>query len=298
MRKKLSEKTEAEILFYNRHICCICNEKNKDVQVHHIDEDNSNNELSNLAVLCLDCHSKVTGTRGLGRRYSSVELRRYKSEWESTVKESYGISPRQVKRAATKIEKQLFTFEIKRIIYDMISTDDSKLASLNKNFEMLWQIAILEGMEKVIIDQLGFAYALTAITEKNKPVALGRHLPNFFGYLVGPEDVPMSATTEKNILEAIEAIQFAHGLCLDQNKQYAILSSFKSCVSEFIRIAILYRKPTVYKKARKAMAEIRESAATIYYKGDAKQPRIKSEIDRFAKDTSSSLRKAKLSWKV
>jgi len=41
----------------------------KDVQIHHIDGTPGNSHLANLAVVCLDCHSLVSGTRGLGRQY-------------------------------------------------------------------------------------------------------------------------------------------------------------------------------------------------------------------------------------
>lgn len=80
MRKSIPKGIESEILFLNRHTCCVCHVKEKDVQIHHIDEDNSNNDVLNLAVLCLDCHSKVTGRRGLGKSYSVLELTRYKRE--------------------------------------------------------------------------------------------------------------------------------------------------------------------------------------------------------------------------
>src|SRR2546422_6233881 len=37
---------------------------------------------SNLAVVCLDCHSRVTGARGLGQSYRPGEVRKYKRTWE------------------------------------------------------------------------------------------------------------------------------------------------------------------------------------------------------------------------
>ena len=50
-RTKIPEPIEARILFLNRHTCCVCHEKNKDVQIHHIDGNNANHKLHNLAVL-------------------------------------------------------------------------------------------------------------------------------------------------------------------------------------------------------------------------------------------------------
>src|SRR5207253_7359763 len=71
-----------ELMVRNCHTCCVCRNRYKHVQTHHIDGNNSNNAYENLAVLCLDDHSRVTGDEGLGRRFSVGEVRRYKADWE------------------------------------------------------------------------------------------------------------------------------------------------------------------------------------------------------------------------
>jgi len=38
-------------------VCEVCSSE-KNLEVHHIDEDRTNNELSNLKLLCKSCHSK------------------------------------------------------------------------------------------------------------------------------------------------------------------------------------------------------------------------------------------------
>lgn len=80
--------TAAYVLTANKHTCCICHEPRKHVQLHHIDGDPSNNVPENLAVLCLDCHSRVTGDEGLGRRFTPDEVREYKRRWEARCAES------------------------------------------------------------------------------------------------------------------------------------------------------------------------------------------------------------------
>jgi len=72
-----------EVLFANRHRCCVCHEPRKPVHIHHIDENPGNNDPGNLAVLCLDHHSDVTGNEGLGRDYSENEIRLFKENWEA-----------------------------------------------------------------------------------------------------------------------------------------------------------------------------------------------------------------------
>jgi len=45
----------AEVMFSSDNTCCICRERGKALQLHHIDEDPSNNVEANLALLCLEC---------------------------------------------------------------------------------------------------------------------------------------------------------------------------------------------------------------------------------------------------
>ena len=44
------------------HKCVVCgyDEEERILEVHHIDEDRSNNDVSNLCILCPNCHRKVT----------------------------------------------------------------------------------------------------------------------------------------------------------------------------------------------------------------------------------------------
>jgi hypothetical protein len=76
------ESIAVEVLVDNQHTCCVCRKPNLHVQLHHIDEDSSNNGQANLAVVCCNCHSKVTGNEGLGRRFSRAEVTEFKRRWE------------------------------------------------------------------------------------------------------------------------------------------------------------------------------------------------------------------------
>jgi len=82
-RISVPQSTAAKLLFQNRHRCCVCREPRKPVHIHHIDENPANNYLRNLAVLCLDHHSDVTGSEGSGRNYSVDEILLFKSTWEA-----------------------------------------------------------------------------------------------------------------------------------------------------------------------------------------------------------------------
>lgn len=44
------------------HLCCVCgwNEDERILEVHHKDEDRTNNMVNNLCILCPTCHRKIT----------------------------------------------------------------------------------------------------------------------------------------------------------------------------------------------------------------------------------------------
>ena len=75
----------AEVLFISDQTCCVCGERGKRVQIHHIDENPNNNTVENLAVLCLDCHDKTQIKGGFGRKLTSLVVTKYRDEWLKTV---------------------------------------------------------------------------------------------------------------------------------------------------------------------------------------------------------------------
>lgn len=64
-----------------RHACCICHRI--DVQIHHIDGDDSDNADAKLAVLCVPHHDKATAPPSLTARLRPSEIRIYKRDWEA-----------------------------------------------------------------------------------------------------------------------------------------------------------------------------------------------------------------------
>ena len=71
----------AEVLFLSDRTCCVCNDRGKNVQIHHIDENPSNNEKSNLAILCFDCHNETMVKGGFGRALETNQVILYRDEW-------------------------------------------------------------------------------------------------------------------------------------------------------------------------------------------------------------------------
>ncbi|HVX20167.1 MAG TPA: HNH endonuclease signature motif containing protein [Acidimicrobiales bacterium] len=77
----------ARALFEANRTCCVCRETGKPIQIHHIDDNPANNELSNLAVLCLDCHDSTQIRGGFGRKLDSDQVLLFKDDWNRIVRD-------------------------------------------------------------------------------------------------------------------------------------------------------------------------------------------------------------------
>lgn len=86
-RIPILEETVASVLFASDRTCCVCQSPGKPVQIHHIDEDPSNNEEGNLSVLCLLCHDETQAKGGFGRKLNAALVRQYRDDWCGRVRE-------------------------------------------------------------------------------------------------------------------------------------------------------------------------------------------------------------------
>ena len=73
-----------------RRRCCMCyslerDNKMKNVQIAHIDRDASNNQIGNLAALCLEHHNQYDSVMRQTKNYTPSELQRYKLELETYI---------------------------------------------------------------------------------------------------------------------------------------------------------------------------------------------------------------------
>lgn len=200
-RQRIPKQAEAALLFNNDHTCCICVDRSKDVQIHHIDSDETNNNPGNLAVLCLDCHSRVTGTRGLGKKYSALEVKKYKRHWEYVVIRKRKLAAGVV-HPPKRAERDAFRFEIKRNVY-LLTTIRSE-ARAKEMLDFLQTYTILQGDESYVIQQLHeaapFFGALGALVSE--------YVPRYFGGLPGPKDIPIRQKDIQNLGDGIELLHW------------------------------------------------------------------------------------------
>jgi hypothetical protein len=55
-RVKIPRNLENKLYYQAARTCCVCRIPNFPVQIHHIDQDPSNNSEDNLVVICRLCH--------------------------------------------------------------------------------------------------------------------------------------------------------------------------------------------------------------------------------------------------
>jgi tetratricopeptide (TPR) repeat protein len=104
-RVKIPKRIEAKVLFANDHTCCMCHDSSKDVLIHHINEDPSDNRPENLAVVCTECNNRIHRKSSVSKGYSAAEVLHYKRLWEDSVaKRRQYLALPKVKETITEID--------------------------------------------------------------------------------------------------------------------------------------------------------------------------------------------------
>ena len=86
-RTRVPASVVADVQFASDQTCCVCTDRGKTVQIHHLDEDPSNHALENLAVLCLECHNKTQTRGGFGRSLTVEVVSKYRDAWLTRVRD-------------------------------------------------------------------------------------------------------------------------------------------------------------------------------------------------------------------
>lgn len=80
-RPRLPPDLAATVLFASDYTCCVCRDRGRAVQLHHIDGNPVNNDEGNLSVLCLLCHGETLLRGGFDRRLNPGLVLRYRDDW-------------------------------------------------------------------------------------------------------------------------------------------------------------------------------------------------------------------------
>jgi len=233
-RKLISSKIEREILFRNEATCCICGKSN--VQIHHIDGNHSNNQLINLAVLCLDHHNQASSISSMTRGLKPSLVRKFKIDWEGRISRKRQLVRQNISK--NKDEQTFIKFEIKRLVYSLPAYPDKK--STNSTIEQIYQWSVFEATTKDILK--AFDYIHWFLKDSQIAILLDR-LWEFFWQFVGPKDVPMGENDEKNIISTIELIGNLgrQVVIIEQNPR--VFNNLFSVMKNFQDVASWYHKP-------------------------------------------------------
>ncbi len=137
-RLDVPSEVAAQVLFLSDRTCCVCHAANKQVQIHHIDDDPSNNALVNLSVLCLECHALTQIKGGFGRKLDPAQVTLYRDDWIRVVGEKratdQGKSGKTIKDESFRIEWAIAVAEIYR--------EEGRFVELALHYDSLGQLEL------------------------------------------------------------------------------------------------------------------------------------------------------------
>lgn len=140
-RVKVPFDLEAGLLYRSAKTCCACRTPRAPVQVHHIDQNPSNNSEDNLVVLCQNCHDDAHTKRALSKNLTPSLLKKFKGEWEEEVAEraSYAMTPR------ANLSQAMWTF-----------VNHQRLPYVMKDFGVTFNSEVLRFLRRrKVVDDLG-----------------------------------------------------------------------------------------------------------------------------------------------
>lgn len=89
-RKPIPKKTKLKIMYDSQFACVVCQERGS--HIHHIDQNNSNNDEKNLVFLCTLHHDEAHTTHQLSQNLSPDALHDAKKKWLDEVQKQREIS--------------------------------------------------------------------------------------------------------------------------------------------------------------------------------------------------------------
>lgn len=284
-RTSLPESIAEEVLFRNDHTCCICRVRHKDVQIHHIDSDPANHSFQNLAIVCLDCHSQVTGPRGLGRSYSLGEVRRYKVSWEEEIRRSRGI-----RRPVVAFRRELVS-QIDLIVCDVLARRSNHRRALEL-LDLLFELHLWRGSRDIdarIVDGLWHLALMTGLSSQRISPRVAELLWEMCFHFVGPDKVRMDKAGESHVVKCIDALEtlghfnsaFGHGR--------RAANAVTETAEQFLDVGVWYRRHRI---ARAVVKCYREALEACYEEGQLQFPygrtRLKASMQRAARTLSDA----------
>ncbi len=108
-RTEIPPDIAARVLFEHDRTCCVCRQKGKPVQIHHLDDDPKNHDPKNLTVLCFDCHRETQIRGGFDRKLDKEQIELYRTDWIRNV-----VRQRVKEEAMREVDSAPTEYQVKR----------------------------------------------------------------------------------------------------------------------------------------------------------------------------------------
>ena len=290
-RPRIPEEIAAQILYRNEHVCCMCRTPNKDVQIHHIDSNPTNNSFDNLTVLCLDCHSRVTGPRGLGRAYGPREVRLNKNAWETFV-----LEKREGARGKVAHERELVS-QIDLLVCEFLALPEGHVreAILLDQINHLHRWRGGSDLDAKIVEGLRHAASVSlSAGQVTKALPLPFQVWQMCWEFVGPKLRPMDHGGATKVLQCIDVINLLMVGNAGSVQDRRLHSNLVLIANEFVNLGVAYQDHEIASGVLgtfKDGLELGRSGAGLFIKGQI-------EVLRGLGETASILEAAGEEWSV
>lgn len=256
-RPRIPQKTVDNLMFANDHTCCICRTKGKHVQIHHIDGDSSNNTLENLAVLCLECHSTVTGDEGLGRRYTTGEIKQYKRTWEFMARER--LVGKEARPMPTKEGISYFDLTV----CEILAMDDGD-PRIGEKLGTLHQLSIIVGCTDEILDSLFHLAVQSSMSQKQTAAMLANLIYELFFHFVGPDMVSLGSDDESRLQRGVELLGTIGHFNGEFSKDMEVIQAVCDNLYKMCEIAVWYDLEKIGALVISKLQKTKESCLIAY----------------------------------
>jgi len=286
-RREIPARLSEEVLYRNKHICCICRTPNKHVEIHHIDGNPNNNAQSNLAVVCRDCHSLVTGYSGLGRRYAPGEVRKYKKAWEQFL----ALQSKVYKAPSVRVQRELIG-QIDLIVCQILSTTDH--VRRKELLEVLYNIHLWRSTPKLdqqIIEGFSHLAIISGLSIPSLAKELAMKTWELCWHFVCPDYAKMDKSGERFAIQCVHVVEsIAFFNCKNKQNLDALNASLASA-EEFFNIAISYKRKAIAGAVLKIHSE---AIRTFGFEKDF--PTGAAALRRSVRKLSKLLASSRLKW--
>ena len=198
----------------NRHTCCICRRPRHPVEKYQIDENPSNNEWNNVAVVCRNCRRLISAKGHLGARYAPGEVLRYKLDWEQRCAEAGEDdidSPVEEIHETRTIEgdsHEIYVFEMDEgdeLVFSIEASDPLDVVLYHEEDAEAWSDGEVDEEEKGEDDPLPAGYMhLTAFAECRERIFTAPEDGRYGLLLVNWDDESTEVTIDAAVWEVEE----------------------------------------------------------------------------------------------